>query len=94
MKKPIPNFSFTPLINVKGDEGRSARLSTPSKCGSCPFSITDVEHMEYWSDALDQTRMASETGKGLLKSVAEKDLVILNKFFKNNFSGGVNEKDK
>ncbi len=69
-------------------------LSTPSKCGSCPFSITDVDHMEYWSDALDQTLIAAETGKGLLKSVAEKDLVILNKFFKNNFSGEVNEKDK
>jgi hypothetical protein len=69
-------------------------LSTPSKCGSCPFSITDVDHMEYWSDALAQTRIASETGKGLLKSVAERDLVILNKFFKNNFSGEANEKDK
>jgi len=29
MKKPIPNFSFTPLINVEGDEGRLARLSAP-----------------------------------------------------------------
>lgn len=62
-------------------------LSTPSKCGSCAFAITDGSYEQYWNKALEISRLAEKTAEGTMQIAAQKDSVIINNFISKNFKG-------
>lgn len=62
-------------------------LSSPDKCGSCPFSVSDEDHREYWILAAQEAEIAASSDKtSLIVEKAKNDAIILNRYVKKFFN--------